>query len=64
MPLKRSGNGMIAGVCAGLAEWLKLDPTIVRIGYVLLSVLSAAFPGILIYIILWIIMPPPEKKFH
>lgn len=55
---------MIAGVCAGIAEWLKLDPAIVRIGYVLLSVLSAAFPGILVYIVLWIIMPPPEKKFH
>jgi phage shock protein C len=64
MPLKRSGNGMIAGVCAGIAEWLKLDPAVVRIGYVLLSVLSAAFPGILVYIILWIIMPPPEKEFH
>jgi phage shock protein PspC (stress-responsive transcriptional regulator) len=64
MPLKKSKNRMIAGVCAGLAEWLKLDPTLVRIGYVLLSVLSAAFPGILVYIILWIIMPPPENEFN
>jgi phage shock protein C len=64
MPLKRSKNGMIAGVCAGIAEWLNWDPTIVRIGYVLLSILSAAFPGILVYIILWIIMPPPEKEFN
>jgi len=51
---------MIAGVCRGIAEWLGWDPTIVRIGYVLLSVISAAFPGILVYIILWIIMPPPD----
>ena len=60
MPLKRSHNKMIGGVCAGIAEWLGWDPTIVRVGYVLLSVLSAAFPGILVYIILWIIMPPPD----
>jgi phage shock protein C len=57
---KRSRNSMIAGVCGGLAEWLKWDPTLVRAGYVLVSILSAAFPGILVYIILWIIMPPPD----
>jgi phage shock protein PspC (stress-responsive transcriptional regulator) len=61
MPLKRSHNKMIAGVCAGIAEWLGWDPTIVRVGYVLLSVLSAAFPGILVYIILWLVMPPPDS---
>jgi phage shock protein PspC (stress-responsive transcriptional regulator) len=57
---KRSRNSMIAGVCGGLAEWLKWDPTLVRASYVLVSILSAAFPGILVYIILWIIMPPPD----
>jgi phage shock protein PspC (stress-responsive transcriptional regulator) len=60
MPLKRSRDAIIAGVCGGLAEWLGWNPTFVRIGYVLLSVISAAFPGILVYIILWIIMPPPD----
>jgi phage shock protein PspC (stress-responsive transcriptional regulator) len=60
MQLKRSRNSMIAGVCGGIAEWLGWDPTIVRIGYVLLSLISATFPGILVYIILWIIMPPPD----
>jgi phage shock protein PspC (stress-responsive transcriptional regulator) len=59
--LKRSKNGMIAGVCAGIAEWQGWDPTIVRIVYVLISVLSAAFPGILVYIILWIIMPQADE---
>lgn len=62
MPLKRSNNSMIAGVCGGIAEWLGWDPTIVRIAYVLVSIFSAAFPGILVYIILWIIMPPPDSK--
>lgn len=61
MPLKRSGNSMIAGVCAGIAEWLGWDPTVVRIAYVLISVFSAAFPGILVYVILWIVMPPADK---
>ena len=60
MPLKRSRNKMIAGVCSGIAEWLGWDPTVVRVGYVLLSVLSAAFPGILVYIILWFVMPPAD----
>ncbi len=58
MPLRRSRrNRMIAGVCGGLAEWLGWDPTIVRALYVVVSVLSAAFPGILVYLLLWIIMP-------
>lgn len=64
MPLKRSNNSMVAGVCGGIADWLGWDPTIVRIGYVLLSVLSAAFPGILVYIILWVVMPPPESSIN
>jgi phage shock protein C len=62
MRFKRSSNKMIAGVCAGIAEYFNWDTTIVRVGYVLLSILSAAFPGILVYIILWIIMPPPESN--
>jgi len=58
MPLQRSRrNRMIAGVCGGLAEWLEWDPTVVRVLYVLVSVLSAAFPGILVYLLLWVIMP-------
>ena len=56
-PLRRSHNSMIGGVCAGIANWLDIDPTLVRIGYVLLSILSAAFPGILVYIILLIVIP-------
>ena len=58
--LRRSQNKMIAGVCAGIAEYLNFDPSLVRIGYVLLSIFSAAFPGILVYIILWIVVPERE----
>jgi phage shock protein C len=59
--LYRSRNQMIAGVCAGLADYLNVDVTIIRVAYVLLSVLSAAFPGILVYIILMIVIPLEEN---
>jgi len=58
MPLHRSRkHRVIAGVCGGIAEWLGWKPTMVRVLYVLVSVLSVAFPGILVYIALWIVMP-------
>lgn len=50
----------IAGVCGGLARWLGWDSTAVRILYVLISVFSAAFPGIIVYIILALVMPSEE----
>ncbi len=57
-PLQRSrSNKMIAGVCGGLAEWLGWDPTLVRILYVVVSLISAAFPGTIAYLILWLVMP-------
>ena len=55
--LRKSSDKVLAGVCGGLAEYFGLDIVLVRLGYVLLSVLSAAFPGLLVYVILWIIMP-------
>jgi len=57
-PLARSrSNAMIAGVCGGIANWLGWDPTLVRVLYVGVSIFSAAFPGILVYIILCFLMP-------
>jgi len=47
---------MIGGVCGGIAEYFDLDPTIVRVGYVLLSIFTI-FAGVFAYILLWIIMP-------
>ena len=59
--LRRSrSNKMIAGVIGGLAKYFGFDPTMARIIYVVLSVVSVAFPGILVYILLWIIMPEGE----
>lgn len=54
-------NKMIAGVCGGLAEYLNVDPTVMRVLYVLVSILSAVFPGIVAYIVLMFLMPPPEE---
>ncbi len=53
---------MIAGVCGGLAEYFELDPTVVRVAYVLISIVSVAFPGILAYIVLMFVMPPPDSS--
>jgi len=58
--LVRSRDALIAGVCGGLAEWLGWDPTVVRILYVLVSICSVAFPGIIVYLILWVVMPRPN----
>ena len=57
-PLQRSRrHKILGGVCGGLADWLGWSATGVRLLYVLASVLSAAFPGILVYLIMWIVMP-------
>jgi phage shock protein C len=55
--LTKSNNKMIAGVCAGIAEYLGWDVTMVRVLYLLLSLFSVGFPGLLLYIILAIVMP-------
>jgi phage shock protein PspC (stress-responsive transcriptional regulator) len=66
MPVKKPGllrsrdDRILAGVCGGIAEWLGWSPSTVRLLYVLGSVLSAAFPGILVYLVLWVLMPERE----
>lgn len=55
--MRSARHRMIAGVCGGLADYFGWDPTMVRLAYVLLSIISAAFPGILVYIIAWLIIP-------
>ena len=53
-------NGMLGGVCAGLARHFGWSVTGTRVVYVLASIISAAFPGILVYIILWLILPASD----
>ncbi|CAN5296364.1 PspC domain-containing protein [soil metagenome] len=48
---------MIGGVIGGLAERFDMDATLLRVIYVVGSALSAAFPGILVYLLLWVAMP-------
>jgi phage shock protein C len=52
----------IAGVCGGLGEYFGIDTTAVRVAYVLLSIFSAAFPGLLVYIVLWLLIP--ERDYY
>lgn len=55
--LTKSPNKMLCGVCSGIAEYFDLDPTLVRVAYLALSVFCAGFPGLLLYILLAIVMP-------
>ncbi len=56
--LRRSSqHKMVAGVCGGLAEYLDVDPTVIRVLYVIVSFVTALVPGLLAYIILMFIMP-------
>ncbi len=60
--LTKSNNKMIAGVCAGLADYIEVDPTVMRIVYVILTFFTAAFPGILVYLLLCLLMPSASDE--
>jgi len=60
--LRRGSDALVAGVCSGLAEWLGWPVDRVRLVYVLASIFSAAFPGILVYLVLWFLMPGPQDR--
>jgi len=63
--LRRSrSDRIIAGVCGGLADYFGLSPTGVRVVYVLASIVSVAFPGIIVYIILWALIPSEEDNLQ
>ncbi len=62
--LTRSTNKILAGVCGGIAEYFDIDPTVVRILYAALTCFSAAFPGLILYIIMLLIMPEKDKNDH
>ncbi|MDT3393650.1 PspC domain-containing protein [Latilactobacillus curvatus] len=62
---KSTNNRMISGVMGGIAEYFNIDPTLVRILYVVFSMFSAAFPGIVVYIILAMVIPErPRQSKH
>jgi phage shock protein C len=60
--LRRSTrNSLVAGVIGGMAEYFEVDATVLRVVYVILSIVSVAFPGILVYLILWFLMPKADQ---
>jgi phage shock protein PspC (stress-responsive transcriptional regulator) len=59
--MRSSQDRMLAGVCGGLAAYLNLDPTLVRVAYVVLSLFTVFFPGFLLYIILALIVPSEDS---
>lgn len=59
--LTRSTNKVFGGVLAGIAEYFEIDPTLVRICYTALTIFSAGFPGIFLYIIMLLLMPKSDE---
>lgn len=60
--LVRSNNRVIAGVCAGIAEWLGWDIALTRLLFVLVTLFTGILAGVTAYLILWIMMP--EKNLY
>ena len=57
-PLRRSrSDRMLGGVVGGIARYFGIDSTLARVLYVVGSIVSVAFPGILIYVMMWVIVP-------
>ena len=55
--LRSRDQKILGGVCGGIAEWLGWSPTVVRLLYVIVSIASAAFPGAIVYLLLWLLLP-------
>ena len=56
-------NSMVGGVMAGIADYFNIDVTLVRVLYVFITIFSAVFPTILVYLICWAIIPS-KKIFN
>ena len=59
--LTLSNDKKIAGVCGGIAEYIEIDPTVVRLIYALLTIFTA-FSGIIIYLILMLVLPKASHQ--
>ena len=59
--LRRSRDKVIAGVCGGLAEYFGWPKNRMRLVYLIVSIVSVAFPGTLVYLVLWFLMPGPDR---
>ncbi len=54
---RRRADEKLAGVCSGLAEYVDLDPTVVRVLYVVASLFTGVVPGLVLYVILALVIP-------
>ncbi len=59
--LYRSRNKQLLGVCAGMAEYMNTDPTVVRIAWVILTLFTGFVPGLLVYVLLGLLIPEEPK---
>ncbi|MBQ9630159.1 MAG: PspC domain-containing protein [Treponema sp.] len=62
--LRKSFDKKISGVCAGIAEYFDVDPTFIRIAWVILTIGTTAFPGIIAYIVCALIFPSPTENIN
>jgi phage shock protein C len=58
---RSASDKMIGGVCAGLADFMELDVSLVRLVFVALVLVTAIFPMVLFYVIAWIVVPLKEE---
>ena len=56
--LRKSSNVVVGGVCAGLAEYLRVPPLLVRVVFAAATLATAVLPGLLVYGVLWLVLPP------
>ena len=59
--VRSRSNKMLFGVCGGLAHEMGWPAGRVRIAYVVFSIVSVAFPGLLVYLLLWFLMPKSDE---
>ena len=55
--LRSRSDRWVAGICGGIGDYFDVDPALVRLVYMLLTFFSAGFPGVIIYLVLWLVMP-------
>ena len=60
--MRSETDKVIFGVCGGIAEYFEVDPTLIRVVYAALTLFTAGFPGVLLYIIMMLLMPQPEGQ--
>ena len=59
---RSDSDRMLAGVAGGLAEYLDIDPAIIRLLFVIIALFGGGITGIVIYAVLWIVMPKPAAS--